>query len=924
MGEISRVALFGKLNSLAYKAIEGATVFCKMRGNPYVELEHWIQQILSGQDSDLHRILRHFQVDAARLAKDLTDALDRLPRGATSISDLSERLEDATERGWVYGSLKYGDTQVRTGYLLVGMLKTRSLASALFAISRQFERIKPDVLADELPAIVAGSPEEHLRAADGTAAPGEASAAMAPAQMGKQEALKRFTTDLTEKAKKGEIDPVSGRDEEIRQIVDILMRRRQNNPLLTGEAGVGKTAVVEGFALRLARGNVPPQLQGVTLLTLDIGLLQAGASMKGEFEQRLRQVIDEVQASPKPIILFVDEVHTLVGAGGAAGTGDAANLLKPALARGTLRTIGATTWAEYKKYIEKDPALTRRFQVVQVPEPDEQKAILMLRGVASILEKHHRVQLLDEAIEAAVRLSHRYIPARQLPDKAVSLLDTSCARVAVSQHAIPPEVEDTRRRIEALQVELDIIGREEAVGIETGSRRRDAEEKLGLERERLAGLESRWTEEKALVDRILALRSRLRAGAKPVDAPAAAAGAAAPAPAPGGTAGMPSPAPAPDSPAGAAAESAPLGPEERALALAELHDLQGKLQALQGETPLILPSVDQQAVSSVVADWTGIPVGRMVKNEVEAVLKLAETLNRRVIGQRHGLEIIARRIQTSRARLDNPNKPIGVFMLAGTSGVGKTETALALAEALYGGEQNVITINMSEFQEAHTVSTLKGAPPGYVGYGEGGVLTEAVRRRPYSVVLLDEVEKAHPDVHEIFFQVFDKGWMEDGEGRYIDFKNTIILLTTNAGSDLIAGLCKDPELLPDPEGLAKALRDPLLKVFPPALLGRIVTIPYYPLTDALLGQIVRLQLDRIRNRVRDNHKIPFVYDDEVVRLVVSRCTETESGGRMIDAILTNTVLPRMSEEFLKRMVEGRPVGRVQVGVADGDFSYTFD
>ena len=903
MAEISRVALFGKLNSLAYKAIEGATVFCKLRGNPYVELEHWLQQILSNQDSDLHRIVRHFDIDNGRLAKDLTEALDRLPRGATSISDLSERLDDATERAWVYGSLKYGETQIRTGHLLVGMLKTRSLSNALFRISRQFELVKPDVLAEELARIVAGSPEEHLRASEaGAAVPGEASDAMSPAPLGKQEALKRFTTDLTDKARKGEIDPITGRDEEIRQIVDILMRRRQNNPLLAGEAGVGKTAVVEGFALRLARGDVPPPLHGVALLTLDIGLLQAGASMKGEFEQRLRQVIDEVQASPKPIILFIDEVHTLVGAGGAAGTGDAANLLKPALARGTLRTIGATTWAEYKKYIEKDPALTRRFQVVQVAEPDEAKAILMLRGVATTLERHHRVQLLDEAIEAAVKLSHRYIPARQLPDKAVSLLDTSCARVAISQHAIPPEVEDSRRRIEALEVELEIIGREETVGLEVGTRRSDAEESLTAERKRLAELEARWSDEKTLVDKILDLRRRLREGGAAPDAFGSGVNTAA-----------------------AVADGAKtLGVEERRRLLDELRDLQRHLHAFQGETPLIMPSVDAQAVSSVVADWTGIPVGRMVKNEAEAVLKLAETLNARVVGQRHGLEMIAKRIQTSRARLDNPNKPIGVFMLAGTSGIGKTETALALAEALYGGEQNVITINMSEFQEAHTVSTLKGAPPGYVGYGEGGVLTEAVRRRPYSVVLLDEVEKAHPDVHEIFFQVFDKGWMEDGEGRDIDFKNTIILLTTNVGSEVIAGLCKDPELTPEPEALAKALREPLLKVFPPALLGRLVTIPYYPLTDEILGRIVRLQLERIRRRVQDNHKIPFDYDEEVVKLVVSRCTETESGGRMIDAILTNTVLPRVSEEFLRRLVEGRPVMRVRVGISGNDFAYGFE
>ncbi len=892
MSDISRTALFGKLNPLLYKAIEGATVFCKLRGNPYVELVHWLHQILSHNDSDLHRIVRHFGLDASKLAADLTRALDRLPRGATAISDLSEHIEDAVERAWVYGTLKYGDNQVRGGYLLVGMVKTTGLRNLLYGISREFEKVGIDALADQLVAVVKGSPEDTLSAADGSelggAQPGEASGAMAPAQMGKQEALKKFAVDLTEKARKGEIDPVTGRDEEIRQIVDILMRRRQNNPILTGEAGVGKTAVVEGFALRLAKGDVPPQLKEVSLLTLDIGLLQAGASMKGEFEQRLRQVIDEVQASPKPIILFIDEVHTLVGAGGAAGTGDAANLLKPALARGTLRTIGATTWSEYKKYIEKDPALTRRFQVVQVPEPDVNKAIAMLRGVASVLEKHHKVLLLDEAIAAAVNLSHRYIPARQLPDKAVSLLDTSCARVAVSQHATPPEVEDTQRRIEMLDVELAIIDREAAVGIEVGSRRAEAQAQRDAEAARLATLEARWKEEKALVDQILDLRAKLRgSGDGQVDT------------------------------------AAPVADEARAALLEELKGLQARLAEMQGDLPLILPAVDAQAVASVVADWTGIPVGRMVKNEVEAILKIADTLNERVIGQRHGLEMIAKRIQTSRAKLDNPNKPIGVFMLVGPSGVGKTETALTLAEQLYGGEQNMITINMSEFQEAHTVSTLKGAPPGYVGYGEGGVLTEAVRRKPYSVVLLDEIEKAHPDVHEIFFQVFDKGIMEDGEGRLIDFKNTIIIMTSNVGSELIMNMTRDPELMPDPEAIAKALREPLLKVFPAALLGRIQVIPYYPLSDEMLGNIIRLQLERIKRRVADNHQASFSYSEAVVKLIASRCTEIESGGRMIDAILTNTILPRLSEEYLRRLITGQSLTAITIDVQDGDFHYQF-
>jgi len=891
MSEISRNALFGKLNPLLYKAIEGATVFCKLRGNPYVELVHWLHQILSNNDSDLHRITRHFELDASKLAADLTRALDRLPRGATSISDLSEHIEMSVERGWVYGTLMYGEAQVRSGYLIVGIVKTMGLRNILYGISKEFEKIGIDAVAERLADIVKGSPEEALAASDGIGlggAPGEASGAMAPAQMGKQEALKKFAVDLTEKARKGEIDPVTGRDEEIRQIVDILMRRRQNNPLLTGEAGVGKTAVVEGFALRLAKGDVPPQLKDVSLLTLDIGLLQAGASMKGEFEQRLRQVIDEVQASPKPIILFVDEVHTLVGAGGAAGTGDAANLLKPALARGTLRTIGATTWSEYKKYIEKDPALTRRFQVVQIPEPDEAKAIAMLRGVATVLEKHHKVLLLDEAIAAAVNLSHRYIPARQLPDKAVSLLDTSCARVAVSQHATPPEVEDTQRRIEMLDVELGIIDREAAVGIDVGARRADAQAQRDAQAATLATLETRWKDEKALVESILDLRGKLRgSGDGKVDT------------------------------------AVPLGDEARAALLTELHELHARLQALQGDAPLILPAVDAQAVASVVADWTGIPVGRMVKNEVEAVLKIADTLNQRVIGQRHGLDLIAKRIQTSRARLDNPNKPIGVFMLVGPSGVGKTETALTLAEQLYGGEQNMITINMSEFQEAHTVSTLKGAPPGYVGYGEGGVLTEAVRRKPYSVVLLDEVEKAHSDVHEIFFQVFDKGIMEDGEGRLIDFKNTVIILTSNVGSDLIMSMTRDPELMPAPDDITKALREPLLKVFPAALLGRLQVIPYYPLSDEMLGNIIRLQLGRIKKRVAENHKVAFDYDDAVVQLIASRCTEIESGGRMIDAILTNTILPRLSEEFLRRSIDGVALQRISMSVADSDFVYHF-
>jgi type VI secretion system protein VasG len=924
MSEISRVALFGKLGAIGYQAIESATTFCKLRGNPYVELSHWLHQILQAEGSDLHRIIRHFQIDPARLARDLTEALDRLPRGATSVSDLSIHVEEAVERGWVYGSLLFNEAKVRTGHLVIGALKTQSLRNALHAISKEFAKIKIDELTERFQAITDGSPEAKMsaaisavegHAADGTGAGGE----MAPAALGKQEALGRFSVDLTERARKGEIDPIVGRDEEIRQIVHVLLRRRQNNPILTGEAGVGKTAVVEGFALRIAAGDVPPHLKDVSLRALDIGLLQAGASMKGEFENRLRQVIDEVQASPKPIILFIDEAHTLIGAGGAAGTGDAANLLKPALARGKLRTIAATTWAEYKKHIEGDPALTRRFQVVKVDEPSEDRAVLMMRGVSNVLEKHHRVELLDEALAASVKLSKRYIPDRQLPDKSVSLLDTACARVAISQHAVPSDIENSRRRIEALESERAIIEREKAIGIESKDRGAKLEAELAEEKKRLAEFEGRWKSEKALVDRVLAIRVKLRGGDTQGADGAAKTDAAASkndtAPASKGTLEKQSA----DRPADPNAK-----PLDREALLAELKGLQAELAQIQGDAPLILPTVDEQAIAAVVSDWTGIPAGRMVKNEIETILKLGDVLSQRVIGQRHALEMIARRIHTARAGLENPNKPIGVFLLAGPSGVGKTETALALAEALYGGEQNVITINMSEFQESHTVSTLKGAPPGYVGYGEGGVLTEAVRRKPYSVVLLDEVEKAHPDVHEIFFQVFDKGWMEDGQGTRVDFKNTIILLTSNVGSEVLMDFAMTPSGEPDHTTMNDKLRKPLLDVFPAALLGRMVTIPYRPLSDEMIGNIVRLQLGRVARRVTERYEVPFEYDQAVVDLVVSRCTETESGGRMIDAVLTNTLLPEVSRELLLRTLDGKLPQRVAVTAKNNEFSYSFD
>ena len=936
MTEINRSNLFGKLNAQLFRAAEAATVFCKLRGNPYVELVHWLHQIAQDQDSDFRRIARHYGLDAARLEADLMAELDRLPRGATAISDFSEHIEHAIERAWIYATLLYGDSVVRSGYVVVGILKTTNLRGVLNRMSAEFAKLQPDMVADALPGLIKDSVEASMPANDGISfsdagAPGEASQALGGGKSGKGDALKKYAVDLTAKAREGSLDPVSGRDDEIRQVIDILMRRRQNNPLLAGEAGVGKTAVVEGFATRVAKGDVPPALRGVSVLTLDIGLLQAGASMKGEFEQRLRSVIDEVQASAKPIVLFIDEIHTLIGAGGAAGTGDAANLLKPALARGTLRTIGATTWGEYKKYIEKDPALTRRFQVIQIDEPSEEKAVVMLRGIASYMEEHHRVLVLDQAVEAAVRLSHRYIPARQLPDKAVSLLDTACARVSLSQHATPPHVESIERRIEALELEASILKREASIGMDSSERAQEIDQQLGVCRTDLEAAKQRWETERCLVDRLFALRAELspETVAKPREAAAlmASASGADSSPPPGAEA-VPNPAetgaPAAGAPPSAvAATPVALTEEQRAAKLADLTQVQKELQQVQGEEPLVMPSVDDQAVATVVSDWTGIPVGRMVKDEISSVLALADALEKRVVGQRHSLDMIARRVQISRARLDDPVKPVGVFMLVGPSGVGKTETALALAETLYGGEQNLISINMSEFQEAHTVSTLKGAPPGYVGYGEGGVLTEAVRRKPYSVVLLDEVEKAHSDVHEIFFQVFDKGYMEDGEGRHIDFKNTVIILTSNVGSDLLTSMCADPDLMPEPDALARAMREPLLKVFPAAFLGRLVQVPYYPLASAMLSQIVQLKLGHIQKRMAANHRAAFTWDQKAIDVIMSRATEIASGARMVDAILANNVLPRISREFLERALAGTALVAVQMTAEDNDLRLAF-
>ncbi|MBZ9777014.1 type VI secretion system ATPase TssH [Mesorhizobium sp. CO1-1-8] len=924
-----RKELVGKLNPVGVRAFKAAADSAKLRGNPYVELVHFIEQLVLSDRSDVQMIISDAGVDASRLTADMPRAVDKLPYGATSIEEFSDHIFHAIQEAWNLATLEFGVEEVRSGHIILACLKTPVLEGLLSKISGEFDKIDADAVIARFADVVEGSLEAGASTTVSTAeAPKRAP--------GGDSALAKYATDLTRRARDGKIDPVVGRDPEIRQIVDILMRRRQNNPILTGEAGVGKTAVVEGFALRVAADDVPPTLQGVSVRMLDVGLMQAGASVKGEFEKRLKAVIDEVQSSETPVILFIDEAHTLIGAGGAAGTGDAANLLKPALARGELRTIAATTWAEYKQHIEKDPALTRRFQVVKIDEPSEAVAVLMLRGVAGVLEQHHKVQILDEAIEAAVSLSHRYIPARQLPDKAVSLLDTACARVAISQHATPAEVEDIMRRRQALEVERGIIGREAAIGIEVTDRQARVETGLAESEVTLAAAQQRWDREKALVAEILELRARLRGEGVPLDVATDAEADTETAVADAEKTKVPKAEPPKTEPkaettkthAAKAKVEVPVvadpAPSFPAADLARLRELMPELAAAQGETPLILPSVDRNAVATVVQDWTGIPTGRMLSSQTEKALKLATTLSERVVGQDHAMEMIAKRVQTSRAGLGAPEKPVGIFLLCGPSGVGKTETALALAETLYGGEQNLISINMSEFQEAHTVSTLKGAPPGYVGYGKGGILTEAVRRKPYSVILLDEVEKAHPDVHEIFFQVFDKGMMDDSEGRRIDFKNTLILLTSNVGSEVIMDRTRNGTLRAGLDDLDTALRGPLLKVFPAAFLGRVVTIPYYPLSDSMIEAITRHQFAKIARRLRATNDAELVIGDGVMDLVKARCIEIESGGRMIDAILTNTLLPELSRGVLNRSLEGEKMTKVTVGVSKEGFTYSFE
>jgi type VI secretion system protein VasG len=866
--------LIGKLNDTTRAALESAAGLCLARTHYDIEIEHVLFKLLDASGSDAARIFHQFSVNSSRLQKELERSLDQLKTGNARTPAFSPSLTKLLTEAWTLGSLDYGASEIRSGHLILALLSTEELARITREISKELQKIQPELLKKDLLAIIDGS-EEDAEAAEAEAAGDDAPVTKAS---GKTPNLDQFTVNLTANARKGKIDPVLGRDFEIRQVIDILMRRRQNNPILTGEAGVGKTAVVEGFALRIAQGDVPPPLKNVELRTLDLALLQAGAGIKGEFENRLKGLIEEVKSSPTPIILFIDEAHTMIGAGGQAGQNDAANLLKPALARGEMRTIAATTWSEYKKYFEKDPALARRFQVVKVEEPDELTCMIMMRGIVAPLEKHHGVRILDEGVAAAVRLSHRYIAGRQLPDKAVSVLDTACARLALGQNSIPAAIEDATREIDDLTVQTRVLERESSVGADHAERLGEIARKKSDAEARLKSLSERFAKEKELVMKSRDLRSKLEGE------------------------------PAPDL--------------DREATRKELDALSAELSTLQGETPLMRVCVDGQTVGEVVSGWTGIPVGKMLSDEILTVLALETHLQARVIGQNHALEQIAERIRTSRASLEDPNKPIGVFLLVGPSGVGKTETALTLADLMYGGERNLITINMSEFQEAHTVSTLKGSPPGYVGYGEGGVLTEAVRRRPYSVVLLDEVEKAHPDVLELFFQVFDKGKMEDGEGREIDFKNTIIILTSNAGTDTLMKLTADPETAPGPAGLVKALKPELDKVFKPAFLGRLVIIPYFPVRDEALKKIITLKLGKIQRRLMENHRVALQYDQALVDEVARRCTEVESGARNVDNILTHTLLPAISRRLLTGMAEGQRLTSVQVSVgADSNFVY---
>ena len=881
--------LVGRLNEFVRDGLEGAVGLCVARTHYNVEVEHWLLKLLERGGGDLDSVLDKLKVDRGKLMRELNAELDRMKAGNTRAPALSTAVVDVAKNAWLLASVEHQQAKATSAHILAAILADEGLRRAIGDASRELAALSPDAVREAAAAAIGTTEESRLVAAergDG-GAPRGATGAQSPS-------LDKYTVNLTEDARQGKIDPILGRDEEIRQIIDILTRRRQNNPILTGEAGVGKTAVVEGLALRVATGDVPAPLKDVSVRSLDLGLLQAGASVKGEFENRLKSVIAEVKASPQPIILFIDEAHTLIGAGGKEGQGDAANLLKPALARGELRTIAATTWAEYKKYFERDPALTRRFQVVKVEEPDEQKAIDMMRAISSMLQHHHKVRIMDEAIVDSVRLSSRYITSRQLPDKSVSLLDTACARVALSQSATPAAIEDTRRRLAQCENTIALLEREHAALNTNEDRINELKaEHTGLT-ESLAKQEAQWKKELECVTKIHALHQSIEDDFFARREPAKAKGGNGKSPV----------------------------RKDMADVKAALAEAMQALEKLQGESPMIQVNVNSQAIAEVVANWTGIPVGKMVSDEIQAILRLREVLQQRVIGQSHALGAIAESVRTSRAGLTDPRKPIGVFLLVGPSGVGKTETALALAETLYGGEQNITTINMSEFKEEHKVSMLLGSPPGYVGYGEGGVLTEAVRRKPYSVLLLDEMEKAHPGVQDIFYNLFDKGTIKDGEGRDIDFRNTIIIMTSNAGEEHIRAMCQATEERPDPDVLLDNFRPQLLKFFKPAFLGRATIVPYYPLSDDDLVKICELSMARTERRVKEHYKAAFSYDPDVLVHIVGRCREVDTGARNIENILTRTLLPALASECLARTATGEAISAVRVGVnGEGNFTY---
>jgi len=903
---ISLKTLISKLNNTSRSATERAASICMSQGHYEVDLEHVFLALLEQSKSDFSLICRRFGISASSLQSDLQCELSRFKNGNSRTPVFSPHLPTLFENAWLIASLDKNTTRIRSGHLLLALLTEPDLSQLAFRGSKLFAKFKLDELKHDLPRLTEGSQEaaESVDFAGGQVADPQHTADADLIQNGglsKNPALDQYTTNLTQRALDGKVDPVIGRDPEIRQAIDILMRRRQNNPILTGEAGVGKTAVVEGLALRISQKDVPDVLQGVQIHTLDMGLLQAGASVKGEFENRLKNVIDEVKKSPHPIILFIDEAHTMIGAGGQAGQNDAANLLKPALARGELRTIAATTWGEYKKYFEKDAALARRFQVIKVEEPSEEVACAMLRGIAPLMEAHFGIRIFDEAITEAVRLSHRYINARQLPDKAISVLDTACAKVALGQNATPALIETMVKKQDSLSAEMRALEREEATGFSHTARLKDLTRVHTQLSQDIQTATARWSQEKELADKIQHLRLSLETPVALVPEPT-------------------------DEANGTPARKAksPVKPKLSK----EAQDLQGllkELETMQGEAPLVPVQVDGSVVAEIVASWTGIPLGKMIKDEIKTVMNLQASLGERVLGQDHALQAVAQRVRTSRANLDDPNKPKGVFLFVGPSGIGKTETALALADVLYGGEKKLITINMSEYQEAHSVSGLKGSPPGYVGYGEGGVLTEAVRRNPYSVVLLDEVEKAHPDVLELFFQVFDKGVLDDAEGREIDFKNTLIILTSNVGSATMMQVClnlPEGQALPTADELDLKIRPQLMKSFKPAFLGRLKVIPFYPISDDVLVEIIKLKLSKIQQRITTNHKAELVYDDKLVEAVLARCTEVDSGARNVDNILNGTLLPEVAETVLSRMAQGQTFERIKVSAhKNGQFKY---